>query len=316
MDLKMNDTAHGIMFHHFHDHNKHIVGQGSISSEDFENILDFYGKTHNIISAEDFLYKSQRNILSSNDVCITFDDGLLCQYDIAYPVLEHRGLTAFWFIYTSPLEGILEKLEIYRHFRFSKFEDIEDFYAAFFKIASDEYDIVATELKTFNPDNYLIGYPFYTPNDKRFRYLRDHVLGESRYNHTMDKMIAEYQYNVSENAKLLWMNSTQICNLTKHGHIIGLHSHTHPTVMQDKSKEAQKYEYGTNLDRLLQITRKNIISVSYPCNSYNLDTLQYMQELNIQVGFRANMLPERISQTNLEIPREDHSNILRAMKTF
>lgn len=146
--------AHSVMFHHFHDIKKHIVEQGSISADELNALLDYHGKTYNIISADEFLFKSRRDTLLETDACLSFDDGLLCQYDVAYPVLKQRGLRAFWFIYTSPLKGVLEKLEIYRHFRFSKFNDIEDFYAAFFEIAKNVNSSVEGELENFDPNNY------------------------------------------------------------------------------------------------------------------------------------------------------------------
>ncbi len=310
----MYQRAHGIMFHHFHDNEKHIVSQGSISAEQLERLLDYYGETHVIISADEFLYKSQHDCLSKNEVCITFDDALLCQYDVAYPVLKQRGIKAFWFIYTSPLTGIPEKLEIYRHFRFSKFTDIESFYEAFFKIAKAEYKKVVDALEVFNPDEYAKACPFYTPNDKRFRYIRDVVLGEVQYQLIMDKMILEYNYNVSENANLLWIKQEQLKELHREGHIIGLHSHTHPTVMSNKSFVTQQLEYSTNKKLLEEIIGSNVIAVSYPCNSYNSDTIQCMQELKMEIGFRANMQDTRISNTKLEYPREDHSNILKEME--
>ena len=304
------------MFHHFHDRQKHIVEQGSISSEDFSKLIDFYLTDHNIISAGEFLYKLQNNSLSCNDVCISFDDALLCQYDIALPVLEQRNIKAFWFVYTSPFEGTPEKLEIYRHFRFSKFDDIEKFYSAFFRTASSLYNFVKDELEAFNPDEYAKDFPFYTPDDKRFRYLRDKVLGEAKYNSIMDSMINEYNYNVRENINLLWMKSEHLRELHRLGHIIGLHSHTHPTLMAEKNYEGQLYEYGTNKKIIESITGSEVISGSYPCNSYNQDTLKIMRSLGIQIGFRANMGNFTEQDHELEIPREDHANIIREMRSI
>lgn len=306
--------THGIMFHHFHDETKHIVGQGSISMQEFENLLDYYGETYRLISADEYLFRSNNHCLAENDVCITFDDGLLCQYDVAYPVLQKRKITAFWFIYTSPLTGKIEKLEIYRHFRFSKFDGIEEFYAAFFDSAKQYCPDAVEKLKDFNPSEYAKGFPFYTPNDKRFRYLRDHVLGDARYCHLMDQMIADYHYDISGNADLLWLKGEQIQELHRNGHIVGLHSHTHPTTMDRKPFPEQKEEYSVNKACLESITRQKIVSVSYPCNSYNMDTIRCMLELDIQIGFRANMLPEKIYGRQFEYPREDHANISRDMK--
>ena len=84
--------THGIMFHHFHDFERHIKCDGSIDSDDFEKLLDYYSKSHNIISADDYIKKLKSNTLRDSDVCLTFDDGLLCQYDVALPVLRKKGI--------------------------------------------------------------------------------------------------------------------------------------------------------------------------------------------------------------------------------
>ena len=312
--IKVQSKAHGIMYHHFHDNQKHIVGQGSISAETFNDMLDFYGKDHNIIGAGEFLQKSEAGTLSPADVCLTFDDGLLCQYDVAYPVMKDRGLTAFWFIYTSPLDGVIEKIELYRHFRFSKFSDIEDFYSAFFNIVAANDPEAMAAIHSFDPDQYLKEFPFYTPNDKRFRYMRDRVLGVSKYNMTLDKMLETYQYDIEKNSQILWLNADHIKNLRRQGHIIGLHSYSHPTVMSDKSYLEQSREYTTNKRQLESVLNEKITAVSYPCNSYNSDTLKCMRELGIRIGFRANMVDVQLEDIRYEYPRQDHANIMKAME--
>lgn len=312
--MNINKKPHGIMYHHFHDNNKHIVGQGSISNKTFEEMLDYLEKEFNIINASDFIDKSNNKKLSNNDICITFDDGLLCQYDIALPVLKKRGIEAFWFIYSSPLCGIKEKLEIYRHFRFYSFKEIDDFYEAFFNF------LISTDIKygeiidSFNPKDYLKDYPFYTTNDRIFRYLRDRVLGELKYYSIMDRMIKKYKYDVENNSKVLWMNSEQINDLSNHGHIIGIHSFSHPTVMTNKNKDEQLNEYYRNKIQLEEIVGKKIISASYPCNSFNNDTIECMKELGIQIAFRANMVNYECEYPNLVYSREDHTNIVREMR--
>lgn len=302
------------MCHHFHDKDKHIVGQGSISAQTFSDMLDFYAKDHHLLNAEEFLKKSEANTLSPDDVCLTFDDGLLCQYDVAFPVMKEKGLTAFWFIYTSTLDGVMERLEIYRHFRSSMFSDIDDFYAAFFKNVS-ENDANAMDSMTFyHPDEYLKDFPFYTPNDKRFRFLRDEVLGESRYNAIMESMLREYHYDIEGNARLLWLNAEHIRDLYRHGNVIGLHSYSHPTVMEKKDYAEQCREYKTNKQQLESIIHDEIVSISYPSNSYNADTLRCVREMGIQIGFRANMADICLEELRYEYPREDHANIIKSME--
>src|SRR4051794_18619226 len=97
-------AAHGIMFHHFHDDDVdleggigHPAGQGSISADTLRAMIQSIGPTR-ILPAHEFLHRAVAGKLTDHHVCLTFDDNLMCQYDVAVPVLEEFGLTAFWFV--------------------------------------------------------------------------------------------------------------------------------------------------------------------------------------------------------------------------
>ena len=85
----MKKTSHGIMFHHFHN-KKHLKGQGSINSLSFERILDYLQKNYNLIGSDEYSEKVFNKKLGINDVCLTFDDALLSQYEIAVPILKKK----------------------------------------------------------------------------------------------------------------------------------------------------------------------------------------------------------------------------------
>lgn len=106
----------------------------------------------------------------------------------------------------------------------------------------------------------------------------------------------------------------QIKELHNNGHIIGLHSYSHPTVMIKKSMEEEKNEYCKNKKQLEEIINDKVVSVSYPCNSYNGDTLKCMRDFDIRIGFRANMAETCLEDAGLECPREDHANIMKEME--
>ena len=169
-------------------------------------------------------------------------------------------------------------------------------------------------MKDFDPKQYLKDFSFYTDNDRRFRYLRDKVLGQKRYYEMVDKMIEQSDYDIENSAKLLWMKEKELIDLHNHGNIIGLHSYSHPTSMVSKTKDEQKEEYNINKKQLESIIKEDVISVSYPCNSYDKDTLDFMNGIGIKIGFKANMTDIYYTNKNLELPIEDHANILKQMK--
>ena len=102
-------------FHHFHDE-KHPLSQGSMSIEDMDRMINYLDRDR-ILNADEFTQRYKENKLTSKDLCITFDDALLCQKDVALPVLDHYGIKAFFFVYSSIFNGKIESLEICRHFR-------------------------------------------------------------------------------------------------------------------------------------------------------------------------------------------------------
>ncbi len=303
--------THGVMFHHFHSA-IHPAGQGSISGDELTRLIESLGPER-ILQARDFLWRAQHDQLNPSDLCLTFDDNLRCQYDIAVPVLEQFGLTAFWFVYTSVLQGNVEPLEIYRHFRMTQFPSLDAFYDAFFDAleSSPHHTITELLLEEFNPRTYLAGFGFYTDADRKFRFVRDEALGPARYRELMDQMIADAGIDVGALAKTLWMNDDAIRSLHDAGHVIGLHSHTHPTRIEHLDEDGQRDEYFENYTYLHSLLSERPTTMSHPCNSYNATTLAILRELGITLGFRANMA--RGIACELELPREDHANLVRAM---
>lgn len=302
---------HSVMFHHFHG-NGHGHGQGSISAEELTEILDWLKKKYNILGAYDFQVAALSDTLQPNDICLSFDDALLCQFDIALPVLKSYDITAFFFIYSAPLCGEENYLEIFRDFRNTFFKNIDDFYDHFFKLVEAKFNIdYHQSLAAFLDSGYLVDYPFYSQNDRWFRFLRDVVLGPEQYHEIMIKMLNAYSYDIAKASERLWISESHIGHLHQNGHVIGLHSYSHPTAISRLSRSEQMQEYKRNKDHLCKILRTSeISSVSHPCGDYNSETLSVLKELDVKIGFNSSMTPVTGSGL-LELPREDHSNVLK-----
>lgn len=298
------------MFHHFHNH-LHYAGQGSIDAEAFRSIVRHYKKR--LLPAETWYEKATSGALEPLDMCITFDDALMCQYDVAGPILDEAGLTAFWFINTSVVEGAPEKLEIYRKFRHLFFETVEEFYDRFFKLASESRwgEAIEKGLRNYSHAHYA-KYPFYTPGDTKFRYIRNYILDKNGYEELMDEMMADLGADADELGRNLWMGVDEIRDLHRRGHVIGLHSHTHPVDIAGMPEAAQREEYETNHRKLTEWLGEAPTTVAHPADSYNQTTLSILKELGIAMGFEATMRPKTSSP--LTLPREDHATVLKSLK--
>ena len=65
----------GLMIHGIHKDDQKPLSQGSISCKNFEKIIIKLKKR--ILNADEWIYKTRKQILNSKDLCITLDDNLL-----------------------------------------------------------------------------------------------------------------------------------------------------------------------------------------------------------------------------------------------
>ena len=317
---KNNNFYHGIMFHHFHDDGIHTKGQGSIDKDDFYKMINFIGR-NNILDADVFFEKFKKNELKNHQVCLTFDDAIKCQIDIALPVLEELKIKSFFFAYTSIIEGKPDNLEYFRYFRMNFFNSPDEFYDNFFKNLD-------RDLKSFFEKNIdaihekKIRSPHYSLEDIKFRLVRDVLLTKSEYEHLMFEMFKEKQFNYKDFTKKLFFQKSDFQTLDNLGHLIGLHSHNHPTLIETLNYDEQKNEYEKclhTISNILEKPKNEIKFMSHPCGSYNNDTLEILRELGIELGFKQIMTVEpkkgmkKINNSFLEIARENHSLIFKKM---
>lgn len=317
---KNNNFFHGIMFHHFHDDVIHKKGQGSINKDDFYKLINFIGR-RNIINADVFLEKFKKNKLKENEVCLTFDDAVKCQIDIALPILEELKIKSFFFVYTSIFEEKPNNLEIFRYFRTNYFNNIDEFYKSFYQVLDKDLKIFFEKNKT-KIDKFKERYNFYSLEDIKFRLVRDNLLIKNEYENVNIKLMRDFKINVENLKSKLFFDEKDVLLLDKLGHSIGLHSHNHPTRIEKLTYNDQKSEYSTNLNILNKIIKKNsnyIKSCSYPCGSYDKNSLKVLKELGIEIAFKDSMKIEKekgmtkINNSFLEIARQDHAEIYKRM---
>ena len=101
--------------------------------------------------------------------------------------------------------------------------------------------------------NIKIKFPFYYINDIKFRLVRDELLTNDNYKEIMSKMFYAKQFKPEDHQEKLFLNANHLNEIKKLGHLIGLHSHTHPTRLENLSLEDQTREYNENISILSKI---------------------------------------------------------------
>jgi peptidoglycan/xylan/chitin deacetylase (PgdA/CDA1 family) len=317
---KNNNFFHGVMFHHFHDDGIHTKGQGSISKDDFYEMINFIGR-NNILDADIFFEKFKNNKIQDNEVCLTFDDAIKCQIDIALPVLEELKIKSFFFVYTSIFEDKPDNLEVFRYFRMNYFDNVDGFYKNFYKVLNKNLKkiFVNNNKKILSKK---IKFPLYSIEDIKFRFVRDVFLTKNQYEETMFIMMKEKKFHYQDFYSRLFFDSNDLKKLNSLGHLVGLHSHSHQASFEKLTYDEQKNEYEkclSTISRILDKPKNETKYMSHPCGSYNNDTLKILKELGIELGFKQIMTIEqekgmkKINNSFLEIARQDHADIYKRM---
>lgn len=300
------------MFHNFHSGN-HIELPGSIDADGLHRMLGTVAETHDVLAPDEFLDGLGGHRLSSRQVVLTFDDALKSQIDVALPVLDDLGLKGLFNVYTAIWGDSVSKLEIYARYRSTAFGSFEDFFLNFCTKFGEAHAAPAEVYLGDFPKDYLIDFPFYTENERKFRFLRDQVATPDSYEETMDSLMVETGHDAASIRKDIWMTESDLVALVREDHSVGLHSHSHPTNLAALLPDQQRWEYETNYRILSEITGMKPQFVAHPCGSYSTETLELLTDLGVQCGFRSSPTPGGIS--NLEIPREDHAVIHRRLQS-
>lgn len=305
----LNEVPTGVMFHHFHSEH-HPVSQGSIDAKQFDQLIKHLKNDFNLLTASEWLDKALNNKLENSDTCLTFDDTLKCQTDVALPVMEEHNIEAFWFLCSSFLRKDTVYLEIFRHFRTVCYPQIDDFYDDFFTSTKNQFPNFVEKIDRFNPKTYLEQFPFYSDDDRLFRFIRDQLMTFDQYQEIMLKLIELKNYDVEAEKSSLWFSVDDANYLLKHNHIIGLHSDTHPTQLCKLSEQDQLNQYQNNYNFIKEHLNHTPTTMSHPCNSYDHTTNRILADMGIKIGFRSNMNHQE-EHGPLEYAREDHANLIR-----
>jgi len=214
----------------------------------------------------------------------TFDDGLACQV-LAFQLLRKHGKKAIFFVNNE------NKMEQYRVIR----ERLGDqFYNHFWNnVANDPYFSI--------PNDFLAEYSFYTEEDRRYRYYRDYLAPE-RHDEIMNILLLQGDEPCFDVEKPLFIDPQMIVG---EGHILGLHSSTHPRRMDALKPHEQFDEWVGNLAYIRKFQRE-VLYAAYPMGRYNEVTKEILSLLGIMDAFTSSEL----TKGYLESPRIDLSKFL------
>ena len=305
--MKKNNS---IMFHDFKLDNTSGT-QGAISQNDFRKLIKTNGE--NKFSNPDVIQKTKHKNLEDESF-ITFDDGLLSQYDIALDLLSETDKKGIFFVHSKPLIGEYDIHQVIRSFKNSSiFNNVDDFNEQLIKILLSSFKTNKKDKieKGYKQSAYLTEFDFYSDLDRKLRYIRDFVVSLQQYEDSITELLNIKNTSISDLVKGTYIGKEKLKEINQLGHVIALHSHSHPTNLGSLKKEEQFKEIGHNYEILEEIIGHKPNAISYPSNSYNSETIEILEHFNIGYGFRAD---DNINLNPFELSRVDATIALRDIK--
>ena len=310
MFIKNLNKKTGILFHHFHGKNTFYKSPGSLSKKKFSYFLKKF--RHQLLDAKDYLNDLENK--KNKSLCLTFDDGLKCQYKIALPILNKYKIKGFFFIFTDSLNKKKITTETIRFFRYKYFKNQDLFYKKFFHFVELKKKFQNSSL--FNKKKILKiknHSPYYSKNDIIFKIIRDEILTLEEYNSIIKSMIKEKKIDISILNQKIYLSENEIRNLSNNGHIIGLHTHKHNHKIHNYTYKEELKDYKTNKKFLEKIIKKKIDICSYPFGIFTSNTNDILRKLNIKYAFCKN---DKIKQnkkfhSKYYMHRENISNLIK-----
>ena len=115
-----------LMYHNINDNYDISNKSNEMSTAEFEDQLKTLKKNnYNTISFYEYLeYRNGNTELPENPIIITFDDGYLNNYTIAFPLLKKYNMKATIFVITGRVN--LNDSVLYPHFNWAQAKEMED----------------------------------------------------------------------------------------------------------------------------------------------------------------------------------------------
>ncbi|XQW85344.1 polysaccharide deacetylase family protein [Thalassotalea piscium] len=259
----------------------------SCDAENFQLYLDFFQSNFRIIDLKELCSIIQTGTpIKEKLALITFDDGYLDNYEVAFPRLKAMGIPATFFVTTSLIGSTVVPWwdEIAWH--------VKQFSGQSFKLSIWPEAISLPEKRNASVIRKVLS------RVKSFPTQIDLQLNELR-ELTNKKMPVELTEN-------LFMKWEHLSELEKNGISIGAHSHTH-RILSSLTNEDLIYELTESKELLEKYLGKSVASLSYPVggeSSYHSSMFKLLDDIGYQVGFTfRNLVNRETKNKNYEIGR-------------
>lgn len=252
-----------VTYHYIDDPNKYKAGIYPVSPEQLEVGLERIGKHYTFIKEGDIVSAIRgEKKLPERSCVLTFDDGLLSQYENAAPILQKRNIPAIFFIPTMHLGGRAYTLHKVHYVLSRASPDI--------LLHDTEREYVSLEGKPFNWDaldvkKIMEWYRYDTEAAAKFKFLINHHLPQNTVDAIVSSLFQSHS-DISEKefCERFYMSREHIQDIDRNPLFsIGLHTHDHLSIAQ-LSKQHVEESISKNFSALRELGISSPKGLSYP----------------------------------------------------
>ena len=296
------------MYHYTRDlkHGRYPNIKG-LDVELFKQQLDFFKQNFSIVRMEDVLEALNDGAkLPKNALLLTFDDGYIDNYTVAFPLLMERGIQGSFFIpgKTFTENTLLDVNKIHFVLASAPIDKLVCDLELMIREHSPDYPDVFSYEKLW--DKYAVENRFDDKNTIFCKRILQTVLPEELRNIISSELFKKY-VGISETnfSRELYMNREQIRVMKNSGMFIGIHGYDHYWLGNLPENEMKK-DIDKALDTMDEFIDKNAWVMNYPYGNYNDAVISYIKEKGCALGLSTEVrVADMLLDDRYRFPRLD-----------
>lgn len=305
----MGNKLSVVMYHYTRDFTKSEYPKiKGLDIKDFREQLEFFKENFNVVTMEQVIdcWNSGKE-LPSNALILTFDDGYIDNFNVAFPILQEFGFQGSFFIpgKTFTENKLLDVNKI--HYVLASANNIkevmDDLIQELNKARYKGHDLPSNQALI---DKYAVSSRF---DDKETIFVKrvlQTAIPEYLRNEITSSLFEKY-VSVSEEefSKNLYMNRDQIKLMKNKGMFIGLHGYDHYWL-----GELSELEMKNDIDKMLNVMEEFIDIdswvLNYPYGNYSDEVISYINKKGCKLGMTTEVgLADSRLHNKFKIPRFD-----------
>lgn len=297
-----------VMYHYTRDlrHSRYLEIKG-LDVDLFRKQMEFFRDNCNVVRMEQVIKAvKDGDPLPDNAVLLTFDDGYIDNYTVAFPILEEFGFQGSFFIpgKSFTTHQLLDVNKIHYILASADIKklvwDVKekmDYYRG------QEYDYPSTE-ELWN--QYAVDKRFDGKDVVFVKRMLQTILPEKLRSRISSDLFAKY-VGVTEKqlAYELYMTPEQIRTLKRHGMFIGIHGYDHYW-LGNLSAEQMIEDISKALEVLEEFIDGKEWVMNFPYGNFNDDVLKCIKEKGACIGLTTEVRAAELGKDSaLQLPRLD-----------